>query len=279
MRALALVGTLVVALTATTAAATATEPLEYVALGDSAAAGPAILPLQAGAPPVCLRSARDLPSVLAAELGARLTDRTCSGATTAHLGTAQAGNPPQLDGLSPDTDLVTVGPLGGNDVQTTRAVLNCLLPGCADRLAGTFDSALATLRADLDRGLGAVRDRAPNAEIVVLGYGRYFPPGGCPGVQPLTPADADFVQGLVGEVNAALAAAAAGHGARFVDLGDTPGSAAHTTCAAPAERWAEGAIPLAGDGAVAFHPTALGMRAWGAHLASVLRSPPATGPS
>ena len=72
---LALVATLV----AGTTAAQADDTLDYVALGDSAAAGP-LIPNQDPAL-WCLRSDQNYPQVAAKLLGARLTDVTCSGSS------------------------------------------------------------------------------------------------------------------------------------------------------------------------------------------------------
>ncbi|NUT53203.1 MAG: SGNH/GDSL hydrolase family protein, partial [Saccharothrix sp.] len=94
-----------------TAAAVPAE-LEYVALGDSAAAGP-LIPDQDLMHLGCLRSTRDWPSVLAARLGATtFRDVTCSAATTEHLAESQltftGPQAPQLDALTLTTDLVTL---------------------------------------------------------------------------------------------------------------------------------------------------------------------------
>ena len=57
----------------------------YVALGSSMAAGPGIAPRAPGSPRLALRSARNYPHLLAADLGLDLVDVTYSGATTAHV--------------------------------------------------------------------------------------------------------------------------------------------------------------------------------------------------
>src|SRR5205807_10473813 len=87
----------------------------YVALGDSYTAGPSIEPVRARAPMICGRSAANYPSLVAAELGADLTDASCSGAVTANLtNLPQGANPPQIGKVLPTTSLVTVS-IGGND--------------------------------------------------------------------------------------------------------------------------------------------------------------------
>ncbi|HEX8870214.1 MAG TPA: GDSL-type esterase/lipase family protein, partial [Lentzea sp.] len=105
---------LVTALVAGTTTAHAVESIEYVALGDSAAAGP-LIPHQ-DVELWCLRSDHNYPQVAAKFLGARLTDVTCSGAETDHLQGHQFGFvTPQLEALKPTTDLVSLT-IGANDI-------------------------------------------------------------------------------------------------------------------------------------------------------------------
>ncbi len=90
---------------------------DYVAMGSSFAAGPGIPPLQSSdGASACGRSAVNYPSIVAREIGADLTDVSCSGATTAHvLRDPQGARPPQIQAVTPDTRLVTIT-IGGNDV-------------------------------------------------------------------------------------------------------------------------------------------------------------------
>ena len=98
--------------------------IDYVALGDSYSAAP-LVPGPPGKlgmrsdPAGCARSWNNYPAHLAGYLDvASYTDVTCSGAQVADFfapqGGGQQGAPAQLDALSADTDLVTVG-IGGND--------------------------------------------------------------------------------------------------------------------------------------------------------------------
>ena len=73
---------------ATAGPATAATTGEYVALGDSAAAGPLIPPPDLSSPG-CLRSLLDYPHIVAKRLGLPLKDVTCSGATTADMTSPQ----------------------------------------------------------------------------------------------------------------------------------------------------------------------------------------------
>ena len=98
-----------------TAAQASTAPLRYVALGDSYSAASGVLPPDPSAPPQCLRSLLNYPHVIAGRTGAQLTDVTCGAAETKDFFASQyPGVAPQLDALTPDTQLVTMT-IGGND--------------------------------------------------------------------------------------------------------------------------------------------------------------------
>lgn len=260
----------VAALVAGTTTAQA-DTLEYVALGDSAAAGP-LIPNQDPAL-WCLRSDRDYPRVAAEILGARLTDVTCSGATTDHFAGRQFGFvKPQYDALKPTTDLVSIT-IGGNDVGLVQTALSCinLLPepiglSCEDRLTAGGDQVAEDIAAwapEFGAALDEVKRRAPHAKVLVTGYGTYIRPGGCHPVQPIWARDADYLQGSVNLLSATAKAEAEKRGATYVDLAAV--SVGHDTCAAPADRYLEGLIPT--TIAAPLHPNAAGMKAFGAAVA------------
>jgi lysophospholipase L1-like esterase len=255
--------------------ARADEPLEYVALGDSSAAGP-LIPPQVDLP--CLRSGVNYPHVAAAALGARLTDVTCSGAVIPDFSGRQFGfEPPQYDALKPSTDVVTVA-IGGNDTGLVAAALSCinLLPepagtSCKARFtAGGTDQLAARIAATapaFGQALDRIRQLAPNARILVTGYGTYVRPNGCYPIIPVWPADANYLQATIDRLNAMLAAQAAAHGAHYVDL-RTP-SINHDACAPISQRWLEGLIPTAV--AAPLHPNARVMAAFGQLVATAAR--------
>ncbi|WP_434450818.1 SGNH/GDSL hydrolase family protein [Lentzea sp. E54] len=251
------------------------DTLDYVALGDSAAAGPLI----PGQDPAlwCLRSDRNYPQVAAKILGARLTDVTCSGAKTEDFAGRQFGFvAPQYDALKPTTDLVSIT-IGGNDVGLVQTALGCinLLPepiglSCETRLTAGGDQVAAAIAAwapEFGAALDEVKRRAPQAKIVVTGYGTYLRPGGCYPVQPIWARDADYLQGSVNLISATARAEAEKRGATYVDLAAV--SVGHDTCARPADRYLEGLIPT--TAAAPLHPNAAGMAAFGATVAHAVR--------
>ncbi|GGI83492.1 hydrolase [Saccharopolyspora subtropica] len=269
---LANLGLALAATAALAPSAHADDGVAYVAMGDSAAAGPLI----PGPDPnlLCFRSNVNYPRVAAQLLGAELTDVSCSGAKIDDLAGRQHGIlPPQYAALSERTDLVTLT-IGGNDVELVQAAVSCLnlLPepagsSCADEFtAGGRDvlaERIAALAPRFDQVLVEIRRRAPHARVVVVGYGTYLRPGGCYPKEPVWPRDADYIQSSVDKLSAMLGERAAAHGARFVDLG--PVSVGHDICAAPRDKYYEGLIPT--SMAAPLHPNARGMRAFGAAVA------------
>lgn len=256
-------------------ATAAGDPLEYVAIGDSSAAGP-LIPWQIDL--ACLRSGANYPHVAAEALGAKLTDVTCSGAAVPDFTGKQFGFvAPQFSALKSTTDLVTVA-IGGNDTGLVAAALSCInvLPeplgtSCKDRFtAGGKDQLAAKITATgpaVGAALDQIRALAPHAKVLVTGYGTYIRPNGCFPLVPVWPEDANYLQATVDRLNTMLAQHAAAHGAHYVDL-RTP-SIGHDACSPVASRWLEGLIPS--SVAAPLHPSAAGMAAFGQIVATEAR--------
>lgn len=250
------------------AAATATGGQRYVALGDSAAAGP-LIPLPDLSSPGCIRSTANYPKLVARRLGVPITDVTCSGAVTADMTNPQQTElgavPPQFDVLGPDTTLVTVQ-IGGNDAGLVGLALSCvnLLPeplgtSCADRnTAGGRDvyaERIAAVAPRIAAVLDGIRQRAPNAAVYIVGYTTYLPPNGCFPLVPLWARDANYIQAKIDQLNQVFADAAPAHDATYVDI-RTPGIGMDV-CQSPLIRWTEPLVPL--NVAAPLHPNATGM--------------------
>ena len=251
--------------------APAPQVRSYVALGDSFAAAPLVptTDLAGG----CFRSDHNYPALLAAHLDVtRFTDVTCSGATTADLTGRQvtvrdATVPPQLRAVRPDTDLVTLG-IGGNDdglfgfLVRRCAQLRGLDPDgspCARTLAARLPTLTQTGRkitAQVTAAIGIIQRRAPDAEVVLVGYPRLAPEHDTCARLPLARGDYATARTVTRALNRALARAAAATGARFVDL--YAASRGHDVCSA--DPWVNGRRTVEGQ-ALAYHPLATGMRA------------------
>lgn len=241
-------------------------------LGSSFAAGPGIEPVANRA---AMRSARNYPHLLAERLGAKLTDLTVSGATTATiLDTPQQTRshvfPPQVQGLPADADLVTIT-AGGNDLNYAASMI---ISGYAGRLSSrALTRPLGKLlardvpvpsAADLDRaaaGLArvveAARGKAPEARVLLVDYVTVLGPGTVPGRDvPFDAPTLDALRRLGDQVTEVFSSAAARSGAELVRVSDR--SRDHAL--GSADPWACGLPPRLRDRKTAFHPNAAGMR-------------------
>ncbi|MBL1079715.1 SGNH/GDSL hydrolase family protein [Nocardia sp. 2] len=236
-----------------------TAGAEYVALGDSGAATTGAQNLDTGAPLVCLRSTTNTPRFVAASLGLRLDDRSCSSARIPHLTTSQsAGVAPQFDGLGPGTKLVTVH-IGANDAQFTSHIVGCqaaaVSGGCAGR-GERWDADIDGIAGSYAAALREISRRAPNATVVVDGWPQYMRDGGCPELLGLAAGDAGFIQSKFDRLNTVVAREAVAHGAIYVSTREA--SAGRDACAPAGVRWIEPVV--ATQTLLPYHPTVEGMR-------------------
>ncbi|SDD73904.1 SGNH/GDSL hydrolase family protein [Glycomyces harbinensis] len=199
----------------------APAPLDYVALGDSYSSG-------AGAGEYfdqeCLRSNLAYPRLLAAGTGADLTFAACSGATGADLLAQQLGS------LDEETDLVTVT-IGGNDIDWAEAVRACITPftKCTDDIEAAEARARTELPGLLDGVYGAIGDRAPAAEVFVLGYPRLFnETDECDAFGQTSVSEQRRMNRAADLLGETIAAEAAEHGFTYVDVRED--FAGHAVC-------------------------------------------------
>lgn len=238
----------------------ATRSIDYVAMGDSFSAGPFIGTMRSD-PTGCVRSRENYPAFLADWLDvASYTDVTCSAATTADLyapmtlfdgGTA----PAQVDALSADTDLVTLG-IGGNDFGIYDGLIRCRLPNAT--------CAVDVLRADarkvagnIEKAVRRITKAAPDAQVYVVGYPDILPTEGTCRAVGASPAALGPVTEVAGLLNASLRRGARAGGASYVDMAAV--SEGHDVCA-KGRAWVNGPRFRAGI-AAPFHPKINGMRA------------------
>ncbi|MFI6365734.1 SGNH/GDSL hydrolase family protein [Nocardia sp. NPDC050630] len=266
------------------ASAEPTEGTHYVALGDSFAAGAGIFPQAELA--TCSRSAVNYPALVAKELGvASFTDVTCGGATLDDLTSPQRGivagtAAPQFDALTPDTTLVTMT-MGGNDIGLAKQALLCgnVLPepygtSCADTFTAngvdTFAERTRELAPDYGNAIDEIHSRAPEATVVIVGYPTASRAGACPAQQPAWPRDADYLRGVLVNLNTLLRDVSAAHGAIFVDTADS--SIGHDMCAAPDQQWINGLIPsLSTPSFAPLHPNTFGEQNIARQVVAALR--------
>ncbi|HEX6341289.1 SGNH/GDSL hydrolase family protein [Umezawaea sp.] len=214
---------------------------EYVALGDSYAAG-----VGTGGTGECGRSDAAYPRLWEkAHAPADFVFAACSGAVVQDVLDGQMAS------LSSETTLVTVT-VGGNDVGFVDVMTTCTLSSdrACEQAAGRAGEVIrGEMPGRLGRLLGAVVDRAPAADVVVLGYPRLFETGVCVGgLSEAKRAAVNSGADLLAEVTAEAAAAA---GVEFVDVRGV--FAGHGVCGV--EPWVHAVTLPVGD---SYHPNRLG---------------------
>jgi len=202
---------------------------DYAALGDSFSAAPF---LPSSSTDGCGRSDQNYAHQVAEQLeDAELLDVTCGGATSADIlqsqDQGQHVQPPQIEAVSADTDLVTLG-LGVNDAGfSSVAAYECLLLAtndpdgspCEDANAKRMPAIFKRIQNRLVGVLEAIEGRAPDAQVLLVGYPQLLPASGsCRDRIPLARGDVDFVRESYNRLNDTLEAAADEVGVEYVDV-------------------------------------------------------------
>ncbi|MEU6775657.1 SGNH/GDSL hydrolase family protein [Streptomyces sp. NPDC046759] len=219
----------------------------YVALGDSYSAGLGAgdyLPTGTN----CRRSSRAYPVLWAsAHRVASFAFPACNHARTNDVLSRQLGT------LGAGTRLVTLT-VGGSDAGFVGVMTTCALGGtsrCLSAVAGARATVDSSLGDSLDRLYSAIRNRAPAAHVVVLGYPHlYHLRGTCEaGLQDTARA---AVNDGVDHLDAVIARRAAAHGFTFADV--RAAFAGHEICSS--SPWLHSVdLPAVTE---SYHPTAPG---------------------
>lgn len=222
--------------------------VSYTALGDSYASAPGVVEQ---VDPTCARSDHNYPSLTARQRHWRLTDVSCSGATTADMARPQGSLSPQLTAVTRTADVVSVT-IGGNDIGFSSDLATCagltssnpagapcrtyFTADGTDQLAVRINQTGPKVAAVL-RG---IHRRAPHARVVVVGYPDLFPEDGVgctSSTVPLAAGDFAYLRDTEKKLNAMLAHVAHRGGARYVDT-YTP-TIGHDMCRPEGVRWIE----------------------------------------
>jgi hypothetical protein len=257
-----------VAVAALAALASAAQAANYVALGDSYAAGP-LIPNQI-APLGCLKSDHNYAHLAAPGIGLTLRDPSCSGATTNDMTEAQSiefgENPPQFNSLDGETTRVSLT-IGGNDIGFSEVAQSCITlnpfshpcldkydSGGKDQLAERIAATAPKVAAVLE----GIHTRSPAAKVFVVNYPAIFPETGfgCWPQMPIGFQDVPYLRSTEQKLDAMLATQAAAHGATIVDW--YKASIGHDACKGSSTRWVEPLIP--GEAAAPIHPNKAGMQ-------------------
>ncbi|MET8578391.1 SGNH/GDSL hydrolase family protein [Streptomyces sp. NPDC005012] len=218
----------------------------YVALGDSYSSGVGAgrYTAESGA---CRRSGLAYPRLWAdAHRPSSFAFMACSGATTRSVRSGQLGP------LTSSTRLVSVT-AGGNDAGFADVMSTCVVGSdarCLDRIATARGHIRSTLPGNLDSLYKAIRERAPEARVVVLGYPRFYDvDAACAG---LSDAKRSAVNEAADLLNSVISRRAAAHGFRFGDV--RPPFTGHEICSGAS--WLH-SVNIADVGA-SYHPRAAG---------------------
>ncbi|MEU0370991.1 SGNH/GDSL hydrolase family protein [Streptomyces sp. NPDC006283] len=192
---------------------TTAQSLDYVALGDSYSSGVGAGSYDSSSGN-CKRSTRAYPRLWAnANSPSSFAFTACSGART---GDVTAG---QLGPLNSSTDLVSIT-IGGNDAGFADVMTTCVLQSeatCVNRVAQAKAYVDSTLPGKLDQVYSAISAKAPSAQVVVLGYPRFYKlSGSC--IAGLTENERAAINGAADYLNAAIAKRAADHGYAFASV-------------------------------------------------------------
>ena len=248
----------------------------YVAMGDSYSAT-GIPPLDPGpAGSECGRSDATYSHLIAAHLHVKsFTDVACGGAETSDYFHPQyADMPPQLSKLKDSTRLVTMT-IGGNDNNVfSGLVTSCAIASAAElNTTGSISGAPCKARyrdswrrtvkqetyPSVLRALRAVRERAPQATVAILGYPQILPDVGVPACYssvPISMGDVPYLDRTQRTLNNVIERAARKTGVVFVDMSKK--ARGHDACQPVGTRWIE---PLVHATSTPLHPNVLGHKA------------------
>lgn len=190
----------------------------YVALGDSVAAGLG-LPYASNTTTrdkVCGRSSQAYPSLVAKNLGIRLVNASCSGATVGDLMTAQHVNgpniPPQLNtafaGGKPKLISITAG---ANDIYWRQFLQTCYVTNCTNK---GYDSTISALIIVMKGKYAAaltdiyLRSNGLPPRVLITGYYNPFSSDCVKSSSPITSSELSLINSKRTELNQALQAIA-----------------------------------------------------------------------
>lgn len=182
----------------------------YAALGDSYASGTGTREYYDSG---CQRSNHSYAKELAAQNGMNLNHAACSGARIPDVRANQLG------ALSASTNLVTIS-IGGNDAGFANVITQCAKPWpftCGGDINNARNFINNTLPGQLNTLYGEIETRAPNAQVVVIGYPRLFNGEECNFGARISPGEQSDLNGVADLLAGKIAAAATAHGFDFVD--------------------------------------------------------------
>lgn len=200
----ALLAVLAVCAVVTAAGPAGTTTWNYVAMGDSYSSG-----VGTGSYTVdsaCKRSIYAYPYLFTQKHTMGSFDFVaCSGATTSDLIAKQ------LPYLKSTTNLVTMT-IGGNDIGFAGLIEQCTLSNCATALTNTTATLSSTLGPAVGTTFNDVKQAAPNATVIVLGYPHVFSTATCFGTLGISSTEEKDANALADALDKLLSSYAAQYG-------------------------------------------------------------------
>jgi lysophospholipase L1-like esterase len=221
----------------------------YTALGDSYSSGVGSRTYYPDSGS-CSRSEYAFPVLVAQRTGTQLTFAACSGARVADVQNNQ------LASLNAGTAYVTVS-AGGNDVGFSSVITACARPWpytCTTELTNANNTIRNTLPGRLDGLYNAIRGRAPNAKVIVVGYPRLFNGEECNAFARISPGEQSELNKTADLLATTISARAAAHGFTFAD--PRSAFAGHAVC--DDVEWLNG---LSNPTSESYHPNRTGQSA------------------
>jgi hypothetical protein len=184
---------------------------------------------------------------------------------------------PQLDNNAIDskTTLVTIT-IGGDDVDFAGVLKYCAKHACNTPKYGvSISKSITNLEPKLVKVYNAIKQKAPNARIVVLGYPQVFPDSHaeqtCTKLAPWT-GEQTMLRDAGTDLNNTIKSAASTVGVRYIDV--TARFAGHEVCGRKGE-WINGPSSTYKKNRnfvddQSFHPNALGQQAYAAAINALL---------
>jgi lysophospholipase L1-like esterase len=220
----------------------------YVALGDSYSSGTGAGSY--GSSGSCKRSANSYPQLWAnANAPASFAFVACSGAVTSDVLNNQVAS------VTSSTALVTIS-IGGNDAGFADVMLACNTGSdatCVSRNQTAQNFARTTLPGRLNNVYTQIRNRAPSARVVVLGYPHIYQLGGSCWVG-LSETKRSAINQSADVLASVISGRAAAYGFTFIDARNT--FSGHEICAS-GTRWLN-SVTLPVD--ESYHPNSTGQR-------------------
>jgi lysophospholipase L1-like esterase len=184
----------------------------YTALGDSYSSGVGTRNYYSDSGS-CYRSPQAYPVLVAQSMGAPLTFAACSGARVPDVLN-------QLGSLNSSTAFVTVS-VGGNDAGFAAVITQCAKPWpytCTTEINNANNYIRNTLPGALDNLYTQIHNRAPNAQVAVVGYPRLFNGEECNAFARISPAEQTALNQTADLLATTIGGRAAAHGFGFVDV-------------------------------------------------------------